>query len=1082
MKGIATLLLLLPSEISAAVYFVSPSGSDLNAGTQAAPWRTIGKAAATVSGGDLVYLRGGTYSEYVNISRGGNSDSNRVTFQAYAGEVPIIDGSSRRTNVSNPWNAVDNLINITANYVTLRGIELKNAAAFGIYIRGNYAMIDKIHAHNNYFAGVYFYMSSNGVVSDSVIHDSYDYGPGGTGGGGNADCLGSSASNSPTTIYGYHVFKNNLIYNCSDDGIDTWTSSNNTIEGNIVHHAGYSNASNGGSSSSGQAIGNGNGYKLGPGGGNLVRNNIAYFNLNAGFDDNGGRNITLLNNTAYNTGNAFQLWTSGNSAKNNVAVGGAAIVSGNPVQSHNSWNLGISNPQFASTDPSSPSFLRLAPGSPAIDAGTNVGLPFNGSAPDLGAYETGGLPPPPPLSISLSVGCAPNCPLNGTTTPVNVTVLSGTAASMEFSRDEGSVFLTCPGAAQCYPAPAWGFDWCIDSSCWGGVGGQHSLKVTARSLNGQTATATVSMNVQDAQAAGRTFYVSNSGSDSNPGSATAPWRTIGKAASTLIAGDTAIVLNGTYQEPGVAFRNSGTAANPITLKAQNKRQAVLSSMSGCQSAIDIFGSYVRIEDLRISVSPSNASCGQVIATNAAIHCWESNGPTPANPSTGQVGCHLKGLLVDYSPARQVGIKVRQDFALVEDTEIHNSLEGFNATGIVFRNNIIYGGDLYGDSIYGKGGVRNMRIYNNIVHLNRPGWVRGIFVGGNTGATWMFDRTTGIEAYNSVAFNNVVIEETGANADALGLVGSKDSALFNNVVIGGQLFFGRGGHSPDIQAWPANPAIKNNIISCNGKAALSGWTYTGTLDLDYNNFFDCSGTPAQRHTITGDPLFVDPARDWHLRSGSPAIGSGVVASIAGYGGVTIDVSKDAAEIQRTAPWDLGIYDTGGTPTTPPPPPVGCTLIDLSLAGASSDGGFATLIIRSFGTTADNSSNLTRSTLRLFENGTELGPAHATHADIRNIGQGRFSHWSNMDGSGEALRFSASDNGNPTANGRKYAYCIGTSTASPFDLNADGVANVADVQLAVNQALAVSPCTTGDTNGDGVCDISDVQRVINASLGI
>lgn len=32
-------------------------------------------------------------------------------------------------------------------------------------------------------------------------------------------------------------------------------------------------------------------------------------------------------------------------------------------------------------------FLRLAPDSDAIDAGTDVGLPFAGKAPDLGAFE-----------------------------------------------------------------------------------------------------------------------------------------------------------------------------------------------------------------------------------------------------------------------------------------------------------------------------------------------------------------------------------------------------------------------------------------------------------------------------------------------------------------------------------------------------------------------------------------------------------------------------------------------------------------------------------------------------------------------
>jgi len=32
-------------------------------------------------------------------------------------------------------------------------------------------------------------------------------------------------------------------------------------------------------------------------------------------------------------------------------------------------------------------FLRLAPGSTLIDAGVDVGLPYESAAPDLGAFE-----------------------------------------------------------------------------------------------------------------------------------------------------------------------------------------------------------------------------------------------------------------------------------------------------------------------------------------------------------------------------------------------------------------------------------------------------------------------------------------------------------------------------------------------------------------------------------------------------------------------------------------------------------------------------------------------------------------------
>jgi hypothetical protein len=55
----------------------------------------------------------------------------------------------------------------------------------------------------------------------------------------------------------------------------------------------------------------------------------------------------------------------------------------------------------------------------------------------------------------------------------------------------------------------------------------------------------------------------------------------------------------------------------------------------------------------------------------------------------------------------------------------------------------------------------------------------------------------------------------------------------------------------------------------------------------------------------------------------------------------------------------------------------------------------------------------STLRLFEDGKELLPAHAPHADIRTLGTGRWSHWGS-----NTIVFSTSDNSDPRTNGRKY----------------------------------------------------------------
>src|SRR6266542_1275792 len=58
-------------------------------------------------------------------------------------------------------------------------------------------------------------------------------------------------------------------------------------------------------------------------------------------------------------------------------------------------------------------------------------------------------------------------------------------------------------------------------------------------------------------------------------------------------------------------------------------------------------------------------------------------------------------------------------------------------------------------------------------------------------------------------------------------------------------------------------------------------------------------------------------------------------------------------------------------------------------------------------------------KLTENGRPLGPGGTLHDDIRQMGQGRYSHW------GNSLYFAASDNSNPNTNGRKYILRTTTS---------------------------------------------------------
>jgi len=102
---------------------------------------------------------------------------------------------------------------------------------------------------------------------------------------------------------------------------------------------------------------------------------------------------------------------------------------------------------------------------------------------------------------------------------------------------------------------------------------------------------------------------------------------------------------------------------------------------------------------------------------------------------------------------------------------------------------------------------------------------------------------------------------------------------------------------------------------------------------------------------------------------------------------------------------------------------CTRTALDMSTLRSDGGFAWMISDGVGRwgLADVSSTMNQSTLRLFEDARELGPAHALHVNIRDLGLGRFSHWTESGYTQDSIRFAPSDNSDPNSNGRTYAYC-------------------------------------------------------------
>lgn len=74
------------------VWYVSPGGNDASAGTDAAPLKTINRAAQLAQAGDVVTIRAGTYDEAVSVARSGTADKPIVFQAADRGSVILTGG------------------------------------------------------------------------------------------------------------------------------------------------------------------------------------------------------------------------------------------------------------------------------------------------------------------------------------------------------------------------------------------------------------------------------------------------------------------------------------------------------------------------------------------------------------------------------------------------------------------------------------------------------------------------------------------------------------------------------------------------------------------------------------------------------------------------------------------------------------------------------------------------------------------------------------------------------------------------------------------------------------------------------
>jgi hypothetical protein len=341
--------------------YVATNGNDSNAGTLAAPLRTIQRAVDLAQPGHTIYIRGGTYAPSTNIQILKNGTSSQpITMRNYHNERVILDGENMPYTPGDVGSTIPRpergAIHIEGDWWRIIGLEIIHGP-YGIYGQDSHNNIyDRLITRDNYESGLHLVLAtSNSQIINLDSYGNRDPRKNGESADGLAIKEGSGTGN---------VVRGARLWNNSDDGLDFWMfESPILVENTLAYGNGFNrwNLPN--------YQGDGNGFKLGGNGvaANItVRNSMAWDNAVSGFIDNNNPGQHRIERcTAWdNPGAGFDFDRSDSTLTNNLAVANGTTHSYGPNSSGsgNSWDLGGSW-SLQSTDPSVITGPRNADGS-----------------------------------------------------------------------------------------------------------------------------------------------------------------------------------------------------------------------------------------------------------------------------------------------------------------------------------------------------------------------------------------------------------------------------------------------------------------------------------------------------------------------------------------------------------------------------------------------------------------------------------------------------------------------------------------------------------------------------------------------
>ncbi len=344
-------------------YYVSPSGSDSNKGTQGSPFATIQKAAQAASPGSIVHVLPGVYTQPVDVKTSGTANA-RITFLSDTRWAAQIKTSGSTV----PWTT-------EADYIDIIGFDITSSGSRdGMVNLGSYTRTLANHIHD--IPGQCDSIGGSGVTDGGYTsHDN--------------DIIGNVVNNIGSSYpalcqYVHAIYHsnarghilNNIAFDNAGVGINLWHAANATVVANNLVF---------GNKEHGISIGTNTDNTNGQEGDNfIVANNISIYNALLGVRERMGvgSHDQFINNIVYGNGNA----AFGDENYDWPSASGSKDV-----------NTITTDVLFKMYKADGTGDYHLQAGSPAIGAGTTVGAPSydydgtprpQGSGIDIGPFQS----------------------------------------------------------------------------------------------------------------------------------------------------------------------------------------------------------------------------------------------------------------------------------------------------------------------------------------------------------------------------------------------------------------------------------------------------------------------------------------------------------------------------------------------------------------------------------------------------------------------------------------------------------------------------------------------------------------------